>query len=68
MTHYKTLEEAQIERILTNLKEHYGEDFLLILTPSGNGNIALKQQEKRYHNILFTRLGALLSPTTKEVH
>ncbi|EHZ2651946.1 hypothetical protein [Vibrio vulnificus] len=68
MTHYKTTEEAQIERILTNLKEHYGEDFLLILTPSGNGNIALKQQEKCYQNILFNRLGTVLSPTTKEVH
>jgi len=60
----KTVEESQLDNILAKLQQQHGDDFLLIITPDGNGNIALKKNGTSFTNILFKRLSAILSPSS----
>ncbi|MCG6391770.1 hypothetical protein [Vibrio fluvialis] len=68
MTANKTLEESQLDNILLQLQQQHGDNFLLIITPDGNGNIALRNRAEGFTNILFNRLSTVLSPPMSKIH
>lgn len=64
----KTKEEKELDHILTSVKQQFGDDFLLIVTPDGNGNVAIPTPETtcgNHINFIFDRLSNVLSPSLK---
>ncbi len=59
-----TLEDQQIAHILAEIEKQLGADFLLILTPSGNGNIALNCSQKQKTNVMFDKISHVITNTT----
>ncbi|PRQ65132.1 hypothetical protein [Vibrio mediterranei] len=62
----KTAEEKNVDQILEKLKEQHGDNFLLILTPTGNGNVAIPNgnRENTFTNIMFDRLATVMTPNS----
>ena len=60
-----TSEDINLAHILKLIEQQLGGNFLLILSPDGNGNVVIptQQEEAPHTNILFDQISSVISPS-----